>query len=320
MRSEKEMLELIADTALADENIRAAYLEGSRANPSVPRDIFQDYDVVYIVKDTKPYRENRAWIDRFGERLYMQYPEENTEFPSDVENCYGWLMQLADGNRLDLHVCTGPYALARLELYQTLVDKDGIMPAEKEECDEMHWIRKPDERKFQNVCNEFWWCLNNVAKGLWREELPYVLDMMDFHVRPMLKQMLEWKIGCGNHFSVSAGKMAKYMKRFLPRGDYDRFLQTYGRATVGEQWQAAFVMCDLFQETACAAAETLGFSYNREEAENSRWFLEHVYTLPKDAREVIQDKDWSRSAGRGLAAEKHREKKTDEQVEKESQI
>ena len=289
MRNEKEMLDLITATALEDDNIRAAYLEGSRANPSVPRDIFRDYDVVYIVKDTKPYRENRTWIDRFGERLYMQYPEENTELPSDVENCYGWLMQLADGNRLDLHVCTGSYALARLELYRTLVDKDGIMPAEKDDRDERYWIRKPDERKFQNVCNEFWWCLNNVAKGLWREELPYVLDMTDFYVRPMLKRMLEWRIGCGNRFSVSAGKMAKYMKRFLPREEYGRFLQTYGRADTEEQWQAVFAMCDLFQETACAVAEALGFSYNQEEAKNSRWFLEHVRALPKDAAEVIRD-------------------------------
>lgn len=40
MRSEKEMLELIRNTALEDDCIRAAWLEGSRANPNVPRDIF----------------------------------------------------------------------------------------------------------------------------------------------------------------------------------------------------------------------------------------------------------------------------------------
>ncbi len=288
MRGEKEMIELIKATALGDDNIRAAYLEGSRANPSVSRDIFQDYDVVYIVKDTKPYRENRAWIDRFGERLYMQYPEENAEYPCDVENCYGWLMQLADGNRLDLHVCTEPYALSRLELYETLVDKDKIMPEERNDNVKRYWISRPREKRFQDVCNEFWWCMNNVAKGLWREELPYVLDVTDFHVRPMLKQMLEWKIGCGTDFSVSAGKMGKYMERFLPGDCYARFLDTYGRADTKSQWQAAFIMCDLFQETACEVAEALGFSYNQEEARNSRWFLEHVRTLPKDAAEIIQ--------------------------------
>ncbi|HKM05313.1 MAG TPA: aminoglycoside 6-adenylyltransferase [Lachnospiraceae bacterium] len=36
------------------------------------------------------------------------------------------------------------------------------------------------------LCNNFWWCLNNVAKGLWREEIPYTMDMISFHIRPML--------------------------------------------------------------------------------------------------------------------------------------
>ena len=41
MRTEKEMIELITRTALEDPRIRGAYLEGSRANPKVPRDIFR---------------------------------------------------------------------------------------------------------------------------------------------------------------------------------------------------------------------------------------------------------------------------------------
>ena len=45
MRSEKEMFELLISTARDDERILAAYLEGSRTVPQVPRDIFQDYDV-----------------------------------------------------------------------------------------------------------------------------------------------------------------------------------------------------------------------------------------------------------------------------------
>ena len=87
MRSEKEMLDLIIKTAEEDPRVRAAYLEGSRVNPNVPKDIFQDYDVVYVVNETKSFREDRQWIDRFGERLFMQYPEDSIYFSSDVENC-----------------------------------------------------------------------------------------------------------------------------------------------------------------------------------------------------------------------------------------
>ena len=69
MRSEKEMLDLIIDIANNDVRIRAAYLEGSRANPNVPKDLFQDYDVIYVVMETKSFREDKEWINRFGKRL-----------------------------------------------------------------------------------------------------------------------------------------------------------------------------------------------------------------------------------------------------------
>ena len=72
MRSEEEMMNLILQVAKDDERVRAVYLNGSRTNPNAPKDCFQDYDVVYVVTDTKPYYENHDWINHFGTVLYMQ--------------------------------------------------------------------------------------------------------------------------------------------------------------------------------------------------------------------------------------------------------
>ena len=60
----------------------------------------------------------------------MQYPEENREYPSDVANCYGWLIQFADGNRLDLHVQTLSWSLRAMgedRMFRILYDKDGCL-------------------------------------------------------------------------------------------------------------------------------------------------------------------------------------------------
>ena len=61
MRNEQQMLELILSTARQDERIRAVILEGSRTNPKAPRDIFQDYDVVYVVGETGSFRQDKGW-------------------------------------------------------------------------------------------------------------------------------------------------------------------------------------------------------------------------------------------------------------------
>lgn len=286
MRLQEEMFKLITDTALNDDNIRAAYLEGSRVNPIVPKDIFQDYDIVYLVNSTKPYRENRSWIDRFGKRLYMQYPDEGGNDETDVENCYGWLMQLADGNRLDLHVRTKSNALENLELYRVLVDKDGIFEKKSNIRSDFYNLKKPTKQQFSCTCNEFWWCLNNVAKGLWRDEIPYAMDMLNFIERPMLIRILGYKIGAENDFSVGVGKSSKYMKKYLSPETYDRFLATYPSADKEKIWQAVITACELFDETAAETAEKLGYTYDTTEARNSFDYLKHVKNLPCDAKEV----------------------------------
>lgn len=291
MRSEQEMFDLILNTARQDERIRAVILNGSRTNPNAIKDIFQDYDILYVVKETKSFRNDKNWIDRFGERLYMQYPEESVYYPSDVENCYGWLIQFTDGNRLDLHVCTLSHALKEIEedkLSKILFDKDNDLPNIPESTDEDHWVKKPTKKQFFCTCNEFWWCLNNIAKGLWRKEIPYVMDMLNYCVRPMLIRLFEWKIGFQTDFSVSVGKSGKYMYRWLDKEEWNKFLKTYPSGNIQDIWEAVFVMCDLFNKVAKEISSKMNITYNKVEADNSLKFLKDVSSLPKDAKEIYQ--------------------------------
>ena len=112
MRNEKEMYDMLLKIAQDDARIKAVYMNGSRTNKNVPKDIFQDYDVVYVVNETKPFIDDKEWINKFGDIWYMQYPDEHPDFPSDKENFYGWLMQFRDGNRIDLHVESVEHAKA----------------------------------------------------------------------------------------------------------------------------------------------------------------------------------------------------------------
>lgn len=289
MRSEQEMMDLILSVAKEDARIRAVYMNGSRTNPNAPRDIFQDYDIVYVVKETGSFRSDKTWIDRFGERLYMQLPEENVFYQSEIHSCYGWLIQFSDGNRLDLHVSTLEHVLKGIQgdrLCKILVDKDDCLPVMPEATDEDFWVQRPTERQFLDTCNEFWWCLNNVAKGLWREEIPYVMDMINHVVRPQLIRLLEWKIGFETEFSVSIGKSGKYMDKWLDEEIWQLFLKTYSSSKIDEIWDAVFIMCDLFNVVAREISGRMAVSYNQDEADNSLKFLRDVRLLPKEATSI----------------------------------
>ena len=285
------MYDLIIGTAQADKRVRAVYMNGSRTNSNIPCDIFQDYDVVYVVTETKPFYEDKSWIDIFGERLYMQCPDEldrSVGMEVDFDKSYGWLIQLADGNRIDLHVePTWDCHVTDDKLCKILLDKDGILPKIPSATDEDYRVKKPTAAEFYAACNEFWWCMNNVAKGLWREEFLYVLDMLNECIRPQLVKILSWKIGFDTDFFVSVGKSAKYMYRWLEPAVWQRFLSTYSNADISEIWKSVYVMCGLADEFAPEIAEKLQTEYDLEMAKNSRMWLEKVKKLPKNAKEIF---------------------------------
>ncbi len=290
MRNEKEMMDMITGTARKDGRIRGVYMSGSRTNPNAPRDIFQDYDIAYVVRETESFRKDRNWIDIFGGRMYMQYPDDRMGEGADPGNCYGYLMQLEDGNRLDLRLVTLEYAKKDIlhdKLCRILLDKDKLLPGIPESSDEDHWVKKPEEEEYRFCCNEFWWILNSIGKGLWRGEIPYVMDMLNQHSRPELIRMLSWDVGVAAGFACSVGKSGKYFKRHLAKDKYDRLMRTYPKAEAEDIWQSVFEMCGFFEETAKRVGQALGYAYDEREAFNSRLYLDCTHELPRDAEEFL---------------------------------
>jgi aminoglycoside 6-adenylyltransferase len=290
VRTEKEIYNMMMQIAQDDERIKAVYMNGSRTNKNVSRDIFQDYDMVYVVTDTKSFIVDKDWINKFGEIWFMQYPDEHPDFPSDKENLYGWLMQFRDGNRIDLHVESIHHAKEHIKddkLCKILLDKENILPVIPEATDEDYFVKKPSKEQYKCTCTEFWWCLNNVAKGLWRNELLYANDMINYCVRKQLEKVISWQIGIKTDFSVSVGKSEKYIYKWLPEETYERFLSTYSCACVAECWHSVFVMIEMFVPMAKYVAENLEFEYDSNEERACVDFLNIVHKLPEDAESLI---------------------------------
>lgn len=283
MRSEKEMMDLILDVAIQDAGIRTAVLSGSRANEKVEKDIYQDYDIAYFVKDVTPYYNNMAWIEEhFGKPAIMQLPELMGQplLPPDKDGHFTYLMIFEDGNRIDLSVYSVPY-IHNGEPAVILLDKDGTT-GQVTVHPEFWNIQPPTADLYKDTCNEFWWCLNNVGKGIARKELPYTMSMLQQYVRDMLNQMVEWYIGIQTEFGLSAGKMGKYYSKYLPAGLYQKYEATYCDSNYSNMWKAVFTACELFHTLAEAVASHFGYCYNEMEEKAMLDYLhkvrEHKFT------------------------------------------
>lgn len=275
MRTSSEVIDLILHIANEDERIRAVILTGSRANTDCPADQYQDFDIVFFVNDVKPFWDNMNWIvSVFGNPSLVHKPESMSLILPDNDGNYAYLMIFPDGNRIDLQITSQAY-IDDGEPAKVLLDKDNRLPEISVRKD--YWyVKKPNQEYFSDCCNEFHWCLNNVAKGIARDELSYAMDMYNKYVRNMLINMLEWYIGVNHDFSVSAGKCGKYFKKFLPEDIYERFKKTYSDYEYEHMWQAAFELLYLFGDIARGVAEKMLFSYDELEEQGIETYMKQV--------------------------------------------
>ncbi|MGP4108448.1 aminoglycoside 6-adenylyltransferase [Virgibacillus sp. L01] len=292
MRNEQEMMDLIINFAKADERIRAVYMNGSRTNPNVPKDIFQDYDIVYVVTETASFIEDKTWINEFGSLIMMQEPDKNDfgrEIDFDFTKSYGFLLLFTDGNRIDLRIQTKEvmyeqYGKDKLAL--PLMDKDNLLRAIPCPTDIDYHVKKPSKGEYDSYANNFWWCLQNVAKAIWRDELPYAKLMFEYTTRDSLDKMVTWWIGIQQDFQVSLGNLGKYFKEYLPESYWKMYKETYSNSDYTNMWESIFITCDLFRILSQDVAVHFKFTYPIDDNKNMTKYLKDVRNLPSYATRI----------------------------------
>jgi aminoglycoside 6-adenylyltransferase len=266
-RNEKTMLNLILKIAKDDKRIRAVILNGSRTSPSAKTDIFQDYDIVYLVTDVESFVNDADWIKKFGEILILQKPDEMDGIWPRSKDKYAYLMQFKDWNRIDLtllHLNTLP-TMPRDSQSILLLDKDSLIGKFDAPSDNDYFPKPPTKKEFYNCCNEFLWVSTYVAKGIWRKELTYAKYVSEQIVKEELIKLLTWHAGLKTGYQKIIGKFGKYLEKYIEPEIWSKFTETYVDANYQNMWKSLFLMCEIFNVIASEIASHYGYEYNQKE-------------------------------------------------------
>ena len=133
--------------------------------------------------------------------------------------------------------------------------------------------KKPTEKHFYGICNEFLWVSAYVAKGLARGELTFARTCMEEYTHDALRTMLEVYVGVKNDFSVAIGKSGKYLPKFLSPELWERYLATFPDIRIENMWAALYRMQELFHEVGTETAAALGYSFPEEEYRKMQNYL-----------------------------------------------
>ena len=169
MRTDQEILGLILQIAKKLQ-VDAVVLSGSRTNPKVQTDEFQDYDLVYVVDDIDNLTNDLSWLDQFGKRVIEQ------EVTLGHRRLY--LMLFEDGKSIDLTLCPKEHInewVASEADYTVLVDEKDLFESYSP-SPQRFWTSPASETDFEKTCNEFWWVSAYVVKGIYRKQVIYATD------------------------------------------------------------------------------------------------------------------------------------------------
>jgi aminoglycoside 6-adenylyltransferase len=210
---------------------------------------------------------------------------QQNDFVDHGAEGYIFLMLFTDGVRIDLSFdsLSNLAYLQEDSLTAVLLDKDGRIAPLPPASDVGYHTSRPSQKEFVDAINEVFWCSTNVAKGIWRDELPYVKFMYDAIIREQLLKILAWYAAAQYDWGINTGKFGRWLRRYLPPEIWGAYGKTYTSADYQETWEALFEACRLTRRIGQELAQGLGYTYPLEDDQRTVDYLRRVRDLPKGA-------------------------------------
>lgn len=231
MRTDKEMFDLFYRMAAADERIRVMTLEGSRVNPNITPDTWQDFDITFLVTETESFLSSDEWLTEFGKIILLQKPEAMQLFPPDFpDGWFSYLMLLDDGVKIDLTLIPVEQADKYYQfepLVKILLDKDGTAPALPPASDDCFRTDRPSQAFITDCANEFYFVCTYIERAILRKELLFAQQKTEEILHCELRRMLRYLAGVRSCFPVNTGKLDRLLPEFLTQEEYGLLMKTY---------------------------------------------------------------------------------------------
>ena len=260
MRDSSQIMDIVLTSAKEEPDIRAVFQTGSRVNPNVKRDIYQDYDIIYCVKDPEIFINREDFLEKFGERIFTYFLGPENEEVGGAS--FVWTLLLIDGVRIDLSF----YPISKISsliientLINLLMDKDNIIKELPISSDISYRIDRPTKNIFENKCREFfYYCLDIV---------PYLIrgDMVGSYkvygnIISSLNIVLGWLIAEEKEYKINLGKNNRFILENIEENFKEAYLRLYQAVDRESYFVALLEALALFRKFGLTLAERLGYN------------------------------------------------------------
>jgi aminoglycoside 6-adenylyltransferase len=250
------------------DNIRVAFVLGSRARTDHPADVWSDLDLALVARDIRPYIENAEWINNVG-RPRLTFIESTAD-GSSVER-----RVLFDGG-LDVDFAMLPLQMiqamtshglnsAIADIFRrgvrVLLDKDNLFPDPGQFAEAWKPPSPPEEAEFLQAVNDFWYHTLWTAKHVRRGELWWAKSGCDDKLKGLLRQMLEWHAHASHGPDHDTWLRGRFLEDWADPRAVQQLSGAFAHYDEADLWRALAVTMDLFRWVSLETARKLGYSY-----------------------------------------------------------
>ena len=264
------------------EDIKAAFVVGSRARNDHPADEWSDMDIIIYTSETERYISDKEWLKNFG-NVWTAIISRTS---GGEQEC---LTLFEDGRQVDFVFQTADdlaWIVAKRKIpdnfyrgVKVLIDKDNIADQIMPKGFQAPQRTELTEKMFLESVNMFWFLALYLAKQIIRNDL-WMVKVRDANMKELLLQMIEWHEENVNGMQYDTWHAGRFICEWASQETLEELGRAFGHFDKSDSWQALNVTISLYERLSYDIAQRAGYAYPYDlEANISGWIRQNAKDL-----------------------------------------
>jgi aminoglycoside 6-adenylyltransferase len=245
------------------EDIRAAFIVGSRVREDHPADEWSDLDIIFYTTEQNHYLSNQEWLSNFGDICTSFIYETDGGEPECLTLFNGgWQVDFVINTLDNLNYMVKNKIIPN-NFYRgvkVLIDKDHIAKYIMPQYSKPPQENPISEDKFLQSVNMFWFLALYSAKQILRNEL-WVVKVRDGNMKQLLLQMIEWHEKAVNGAEYDTWHAGRFLCEWASKETQIELQNSFGHFDRIDSWKALIATINLFRRLSHEIVEIKNFSY-----------------------------------------------------------
>lgn len=260
------------------EDIKAAFIVGSRARNDHPADEWSDLDIIFFTSKQNYYLSSNEWLKNMGD-IWTSFVSQTAGGDPECLTLFdgGWQVDFVIHSLENLNHIVENKIIPN-NFYRgvkVIIDKNHVANNIIPQHNKAPQGITLSEDMFIQSANMFWFIALNMAKQILRNDL-WVVKVRDGNLKELLLQMIEWHEKIVNGIEYDTWHAGRFICEWANEETQVELWNSFGHFDRSESWKALMNTINLFKRLSHDVSQRMNFLYPYDLERNiSNWIIQN---------------------------------------------